>query len=95
VNVSSLPFSVVISALSPDGTIATAPGGSVVTVDGKWTFGTATATGGNALLLNGAQAAGGFGHEYHVLNGGKLYTFTANKFWYLWSGSWTQVAAPI
>lgn len=97
-NVSSNPFTVSInpaSLVSPDGTVATAPGGSVITAEGTWTFGTATAVGGNSLLLNGVQAAGGFGHEYHIVSG-KLYTFTANNLWYLWSGgSWANVPSPV
>ena len=82
--------------LSPDGTTITAPTGALVTTAGTWTFGSATSTGGNAILLNGQSAAGGFGTNLYVLNGGKVYTFTKDSKWFIWSGSyWSQVAAPV
>jgi hypothetical protein len=85
------------TGLSPDGTIITAPTGSLITTAGTWTFGLATSVGGNALLLNGQSAAGGFGTNLYVLNLGKVYTFTKDSKWYLWSGTgWSfQVAGPV
>lgn len=81
--------------LSPDNTTI-AMGGTIVTKDGKWTFGSATANGGNAILLNGSQAAGGFGATLLLL-GGEIYTFTADSKWYHWLGmGWSQMAsAPV
>jgi hypothetical protein len=67
----------------------------LITTAGTWTFGPATSAGGNAILLNGQSAAGGFGANLYVLNLGKVYTFTKDLKWYLWSGSWSQVTAPI
>lgn len=83
------------STLSPDNTTIVV-GGTIVTKDGKWTFGTATANGGNAILLNGSQAAGGFGATLLLL-GGEIYTFTADSKWYHWLGmGWSQMAsAPV
>jgi hypothetical protein len=67
----------------------------LITTAGTWTFGAATSWGGNAILLNGQSAAGGFATNLYVLNLGKLYAFTKDSKWYLWSGTgWSQVAAP-
>src|SRR5437868_5417239 len=55
--------------LSPDGSTITAPTGTLVTTAGTWSFGPATSTGGNAILLNGQQAGGGFGTNLYMLNG--------------------------
>ena len=82
------------TTVSPAGSMITAPTGTRTTAAGTWTFGTATSVGGNAILLNGQPAAGGFGAELHVKNLGKLYTFTKDLKWFLWSGIWNQVAAP-
>lgn len=78
---------------SPDGT-SIGVGGSLVTAEGTWTFGTATASGGNAILLNGAQASGGFGKALQTI-GGEIYTFTADQRWFHWMRpGWTVVSAP-
>lgn len=81
-------------ALSLDGT-SIVLGGSMITAEGTWSFGTATASGGNAILLNGAQASGGFGTTLQLI-GGEIYTFTADQRWYHWMRpGWTVVAAPV
>jgi len=86
-----LPTAVV---LSPDGTSITAPSGTLTTYHGTWSFGAATATGGNALLLNGTHAAGGFGAKLVVANNGMVYTFTADGAWFQWSSTgWSRLAA--
>lgn len=79
-------------SLSPDGTVIIAPSGSIITSQGTWTFGSATAVGGNALMLNGTTK--GFGHQLYVI-GANLYTFTANSQWYLWNNTtWVGVTPP-
>lgn len=69
------------------------PGGTMTTPEGVWTFGTATASGGNAILLNGNPAGGGYGTKL-IATGGKVYTFTAVNQWYVWNNGWTAAAAP-
>jgi len=85
----------VVTGLSPDGSTITAPAGTLTTAQGTWSFGSATAAGGNALLLQGVQAAGGFGAQL-LMQGGSLYTRTADAKWYRWSGTgWVNIpAAP-
>ena len=62
--------------------------GSLVTSAGTWTFGA-----GDAILLNGNQAAGGYGVTMLVYNQGKLYVASNVGNWYLWNGSgWTAVS---
>jgi len=74
---------------------AIAPSGSLVTPQGTWTFGTATAAGGNALLLNGVNTGGGFGTKLVFTTAGVLYTFTLDGRWFSWSGtSWASSVAP-
>jgi len=76
-------------------TEAVAPSGSLTTPQGTWTFGTATAAGGNALLLNGLNTGGGFGTKLVFTTSGVLYTFTLDGKWFSWTGTgWTQSAAP-
>jgi len=76
-------------------TEAVAPSGSLVTSQGKWTFGTATAAGGDALLLNGLNTGGGFGTKLVFTTAGVLYTFTLDGKWFSWTGTgWTASAAP-
>ena len=84
------------ATLSPDGaTLAAGATGSLVTSAGTWAFGTATDTGGNAIMLNGASAGDGFGHMLEIDATGQMYTFTANGFWYVWgNGSWSRTTAP-
>jgi hypothetical protein len=82
-------------AASPDGTTITAPSGSVVSVDGTWTFGTITSAGGNALLLNGVNTGGGFANVLEVANCGHIYAFTLTKNWYTFTnGGWQGGAIP-
>ena len=83
------------SGLSPDGSTAVPPSGTLLTAAGTWSFGTGTGGGGVVLLLNGRQAGGGYGAKLYVLNLGKIYTLNTTNNWYLWGGtSWSQVAAP-
>jgi hypothetical protein len=69
-------------------------GGSLVTSAGTWTFSPTTAIGGNVILLNGQQVAGGSAVELEVANNGNLYA--NNQFgWFEWVGSgWTTSANP-
>lgn len=73
-------------------TLITAPTGTLVNGADTWTFGSATSTGGNAILLNGV-ATGGFGKSLQLTNG-KVYTFTAESKWYVWNGNWAATVAP-
>src|SRR5262249_26502935 len=75
--------------------IAPATGKSLVTSQGVWTFGTATAPGGNRILLNGAPAANEYGHELLVDEGGKMFKLTLLARWYEWTGtSWLGLSGP-
>jgi len=89
-----------VVALSPDGTTLTAPGtgSSLMTSAGTWTFGTATTTnGGNAILLNGSPAAGGYGTLLEVAASGNIFTQAKNGSWYEYIlGAWVlQSQAPV
>jgi hypothetical protein len=80
--------------VSPPVTSIVAPVGSMIDATGGiWTFGPATSTGGNALVLNGNPTSG-FGKTL-TLSGGKVYTQTLQSTWYLWTGtSWQSSGAP-
>jgi len=89
------PPPVVTPPLSTTSTTASAPTGSLTTAQGTWTFGTATAAGGNALLLNGINTGGGFGTKL-VFSAGVLYTFTLDSRWFSWTGTgWISSSAPL
>lgn len=81
--------------ISPDGSkITPASGGSLTTVAGVWTFGTATGAGGNLIMLNGTQARSGEATELYVLNGGNLYAFNSFSNWFQWVGTgWNRLSA--
>lgn len=89
----SNPFTVQITSISPDGTIAL-PGQSLITAQGTWSFGTAGDPGGNALLLNGTHISG-YGVKLEV-KGGNLYTVNAIGKEYKWGGSsWGASSDPL
>lgn len=70
-----------------------APNGSLVTTKGTWTFGTATSSGGNALMKDGVIAAGGYGVKLLWINN-EIYTYTADTRWFHWTGSsWENIPA--
>lgn len=73
-------------------TLITAPLGSIVNGTDTWSFGTATSTGGNALVLNGTPTSG-FGNKLQ-LSAGKVYTLTLQNTWFVWNGAWTSSVAP-
>jgi hypothetical protein len=90
-------------AISPDGTILTAPSNaSLTTAAGVWTFGPCCDPYGQGqyqILLNGGTAwpAGqGYAAKMEVANEGTLYTY--NSFvdgWWIWIGSaWSNSAGP-
>ena len=76
-------FVIAITAISADGTIIMAPSGSLVSAVGTWSFGPAAANrpGEYQIMLNGAQAAGGFGSKLLIANGGTIYALGATT-WY-------------
>ena len=81
--------------ISPDGTTLT-PGqsGNLVTSAGTWTFGTATDSYGNAILLNGASAGNGYSQELEVDNQGQMYAESGGQ-WWAWNGAgWTSTSNP-
>jgi len=78
--------------LSANGaSITPTTGGTLMTAQGAWTFGTTTdGQGDTALLLNGI-ATGGFGTQLAILNGSPVALY-ANGATYGWSGTaWTQL----
>ena len=91
-----------ISSISPDGTIITAPTGSLVTSAGTWTFGPNQQpgeTGQYQILLNGRTAwpnGEGYAARMEVANGGVLYTYNSYvNGWWIWTGSaWASSSAP-
>ena len=74
--------------------IVSSTGGSLITKDGIWTFGTSTVAGiGNTILLNGVQAAGGIGTTLEIAHGGVLYAQNASGQWYSFgNGQWQALA---
>src|SRR5271169_357361 len=68
-------FDIAITAISADGTIIMAPSGSLVSAVGTWSFGPAVATGAGQyqIMLNGTQAARGYGSKLLIANGGTIY----------------------
>jgi hypothetical protein len=82
------------TSLSPDGsTLSAGSGGTLTTAAGTWSFGTASNGSGNIILLNGQQAAGGWGALLLVYNGGQIYAENSQNNWYQWNSSgWTQIA---
>lgn len=85
--------------VSPDGTsITPTSGGSLITADGTWTFGTSTGPGGTTILLNGDANATGWasGVELIVENGGQLYQLNSLGDWFVWSaGQWLAASGPL
>jgi hypothetical protein len=101
-----LAFTFVISAvaliahaqtLSPDGSsITPSSGGSLVTADGTWTFGTATQPWGTQVELNGLELSGIFASELIVF-GGKMYAQYGGTSpgWSVYeNGGWTATNDP-
>jgi hypothetical protein len=84
------------TTLSPDGsTLMAGSGGSLVTSAGTWTFGTTSTSYGYAILLNGAQAAGGSAVDLEVASQGNLYADNSSGTWYEWVNSgWVQTTNP-
>ena len=76
-------FCIAITAISADGTIIMAPSGSLVSAVGTWSFGPAAANrpGAYQIMLNGAQAAGGFGSKLLIANSGTIYALGTTS-WY-------------
>ena len=83
-----------IPPVSPDGsTITLASGGSLTTIDGKWTFGTASNAFGRAILRNGTSAASGYGVLLEVAESGKMFTKNSLGQWFKWTGSAWQLSS--
>ena len=93
----SLSVTVAPPPVSPDGATSYPPNGAtLVTTDGKWTWGGAAAgrPGEYTLNLNGA-ATPAIGAVIEVGNGGKLYFFTLDNGWWVWSnGAQSQNTGP-
>jgi len=97
-----VPAPTPVPAPAPNVTI-TAPSGVVISPVGTWTFGTATrpdccysvTSGGNAIMLNGVHAGGGYGVNL-TLAAGEIYTFNPFSLkWFRWAGTaWVVSAAP-
>lgn len=87
------PVVVPVVPVTPAPVIGIVPGQTMTTPAGVWSFGTVMGSGGNALLLNGTQAGGGYGIKLFVI-GGKVYTFTAMNQWYVWNNGWSVTTAP-
>jgi hypothetical protein len=75
---------------SPDGTLVSAPAGSLVDCDGNaWSFGALVTSVDYATLRNGSHAAGGYGTLYKLLTCA-VWAFGGDRTWYQWNGSgWT------
>jgi hypothetical protein len=72
---------------SPDGTMVPQVAPQIVdSLGGTWTIG-----GGQAILLNGALASGGYGTKI-LWSSSKVYVFGLNGTWWQWSGSgWNNI----
>jgi hypothetical protein len=83
--------------ISPDGSsITPSSGGSLVTSDGTWTFGTSSLTWGTQILLNGQPASTGYGNEI-LISGEKVYAEVGGNApgWYVWQGgAWVSTTEP-
>jgi hypothetical protein len=83
--------------VSPDGSSITPnSGGSLVTSDGTWTFGTTSVAWGTQILLDGQPAGTGVGVELTVAQG-KIYSYVGGDTpgWYVWqNAAWVQTTAP-
>jgi hypothetical protein len=95
--ISALALVAHAQTVSPDGSsITPSSGGSLVTTDGTWTFGTATVAWGTAVLLNGQQLPNAYGTEL-LVSGGKMYIEVggSNPGWWVYqNGVSTQTADP-
>jgi hypothetical protein len=79
--------------VSADGsTLVAGVAGTLVTADGKWTFGTTKASGGSSILLNG-QATSGFA-EVLVVEQAKMFALTLQSTWWMWHSGWSQTTDP-
>jgi hypothetical protein len=76
-------FDIAVTAISADGTAIVAPSGSLVSAAGTWSWGAAQPNkpGQYDIMLNGTQAAGGYGSELLIANGGTIYVLGATT-WY-------------
>lgn len=85
------------STLSPDGSVISGGIGSLITVDGTWTFGAAVGgrPGDWELNLNGNLI--GIGSKLQVANGGHIYAFTnfGGDQWFIRQNNmWVPTSAP-
>jgi hypothetical protein len=83
------------SGLSPDGSAATGPNGSLITADGTWTFGVEAPgrPGEWHILLNGVDTTAIA--SWLKLKGGHIFVLTASGQWYVWAnGTWTLTTDP-
>jgi hypothetical protein len=88
-------FGIVITNISADGTIITAPSGSLVSAAGTWSFGSAVATeaGEYEIMLKGTQAAGGRGSKLLIANGGTIYALGTTSWYQYVPATGTAVAS--
>jgi hypothetical protein len=84
-------------ALSPDGTISSAPnGGNLTALSGAWSWGNAVANrpGEYIIALNGTPTIG-VGKLMEVAHGGNVYLQTVSWGWFTWNnGAWVGTGAP-
>ena len=74
---------------SPDGTQVPNVSQIVDSWGSVWTIGW-----GQAILLNGSQAAGGYGSKI-LWSGGVIYVYGTTSTWYRWTGSgWINIGNP-
>lgn len=98
--VDSAEFSINVIAVSPDGASITGGTGSVLSAQGKWSFG-AQSTGSAVnwpILLNGV-ATGNTGSVIEIAHGGNVYYKGISGTWYQFvpnyvTGVWNKVPAP-
>jgi len=87
---------VTVAGLSADGTtLSIGNSGTLVSIDGTWSFGPESGGGGN-LLLNGVQANGGWGNELVIAQGGHAFALNTQGYWYEWlNGAWPRTTNPL
>jgi uncharacterized delta-60 repeat protein len=76
------------TGISPDGTTVPAAAQIVDNAGGVWTIGV-----NQAILRNGAQAAGGLGSQI-LWQSGTIYVLGTDNNWYQWNGSWWLNVGP-
>jgi hypothetical protein len=98
--VDSAEFTINVIAVSPDGTSITSGTGSVLSAQGKWSFGAqSTVNPGNWVILQNGVATVNSGSVIEIAHGGNVYYKGISGTWYQFvpnyvTGAWNKTSAP-